>query len=67
MIEIFNLCLSFLTSFQSVADKDAGVFLNPEQPLIRQTRVTQEDVDKQETVVRATRKALADALAKLRN
>ena len=63
-----NSCyVNCTTLFQGITDKDASVYLNPEQPLIRQTRVTQEDVDKQEAVVRATRKSLAEAMAKLRN
>ncbi len=53
--------------FQSITDKDASVYLNPEQPLIRQTKVTQDDVDRQEAVVRATRRSLAEAMAKIRN
>ena len=46
-------------------DKDVSAFINPEQPLISATNVSQEDVDKQEAKVNATRAKLAKALEAL--
>ena len=45
-----------------MADKDPTAYLNPDQPLISLTKVSQDDVDKQEARVIATRKRLADAV-----
>ena len=48
---------------KNMKEKDACVYLNPEQPLISATKISQDDVDKQESRVLATRKRLAEALA----
>ena len=52
-------------SFQHMVDKDPTAYLNPDQPLISLTKVSQDDVDKQEARVIATRKRLADAVKAL--
>ena len=44
---------------------DPAVYLAPDQPLIHATKVSQDDIDKQEARVIATRKKLAEALASL--
>ena len=41
------------------------MYLNPEQPLISATVVSQDDVDKQEAKVKATRLKLAQAIEAL--
>jgi len=46
-----------------VAEREAR--LNPEQPLIHPTKVSADDVERQEAVVTRTRRALAEAMAKL--
>lgn len=47
------------------ADVDPAVFMNPEQPLIAATVVSQEDIDKQESKVTETRLKLAKAIEAL--
>ncbi len=59
------LILSHSPPSQSIGEKDASVFVNPEQPLIANTKVSQEDIDRQEAKVMAIRKRLAEALASL--
>lgn len=54
-----------LFPLQVLNEKDPSVYLNPDQPLIQATKVTQSDVDRQEAKVMETRKQLAEALAAL--
>ena len=44
---------------------DPSVYINPDQPLISKTVVSQDDVDKQEDKVKSTRARLAKALEAL--
>ena len=46
-------------------EKNPEVFCNPDQPLIKATKIAQSDVDKQEARVIETRKRLADAISAL--
>ena len=44
---------------------DPSVYINPDQPLISKTTVSQDDVEKQEAKVNSTRARLAKALEAL--
>ena len=44
---------------------DPSVYINPDQPLISKTIVSQDDVEKQEAKVNSTRARLAKALEAL--
>ena len=58
------IIMARLTHFQKM-EKNPEVFCNPDQPLIKATRVSQLDLDKQEARVIETRKRLADAMTAL--
>ena len=44
---------------------DLASFLNPDQPLISSTLVSQADIDRQEAIVKETRMKLAEAIEAL--
>ena len=46
-------------------NSDPSVYINPDQPLISKTVVSQDDVEKQEAKVNSTRAQLAKALEAL--
>ncbi|XKL67937.1 hypothetical protein PGB90_003428 [Kerria lacca] len=49
------------TSSKSNLEKNSGVFLNPDQPLIQAVSICEEDIKKQEDKVNSVRKKLQDA------
>lgn len=50
------------TGSRSVLEKNPGVYVNPEQPLVQAVVVTEEDIKRQEEKVQLARKKLEDAL-----
>lgn len=50
------------TGPKSALDKNPGVFLNPEQPLVQAVQVGEEDIRRQEERVTLARKKLQEAL-----
>lgn len=50
------------TGSKSALDKNAGVFLNPEQPLVQTIVISEEDIHKQEDRVASARLQLQEAL-----
>ena len=50
---------------RSVIDKNPGVFVDPQQPLVTAINITDEDLLKQENRVRSARKSLFEALEAL--
>ena len=69
------MCLNW-SSFQCTAtsnclylqyksDADPALYINPEQPLIAATNISQDDIEKQEARVVDTRKKLAQAIEAL--
>ncbi|KAJ8876017.1 hypothetical protein PR048_023925 [Dryococelus australis] len=52
------------TGSRSALEKNSGVFLNPDQPLMQAVSVADDDIKRQEERVQAARKKLQDALKK---
>ena len=52
-------------SLQTKPDADPALFINPEQPLIASTTISNEDIDKQEARVLEMRKKLSEAIESL--
>lgn len=50
------------TGSRSNLEKNSGVFLNPDQPLIQAVSICEEDIKKQEDKVNSVRKKLQDAI-----
>ena len=50
---------------QYKSDADPALYINPEQPLIAATNISQDDIEKQEARVVDTRKKLAQAIEAL--
>ncbi len=50
------------TGSESSLEKNSGVFLNPDQPLIQAVSICEEDIKKQEDKVNSVRKKLQDAI-----
>lgn len=53
------------TGSRSALEKNPGVFLNPDQPLVQAVSVADEDIKRQEERVSAARKKLQDALRRI--
>ena len=51
--------------FQYKPDADPALYINPEQPLIAATSISQDDIEKQEARVLETRMKLAKAIEAL--
>ncbi|XP_047003725.1 methyl-CpG-binding domain protein 2 isoform X2 [Schistocerca americana] len=53
------------TGSRTVLDKNPGVFLNPEQPLVQAVTIADEDIKRQEERVASARKKLQEALKRI--
>ncbi|KAJ9580391.1 hypothetical protein L9F63_003945 [Diploptera punctata] len=53
------------TGSRSALEKNPGVFLNPDQPLVQAVSVVDEDIKRQEERVAVARKKLQDALRRI--
>ena len=54
-----------IPSFQTKPDADPALYINPEQPLIATTTISNDDIDKQEARVLEMRKKLSEAIESL--
>ena len=59
---MFIIYIFFL---QYKPDADPALYINPEQPLIAATNISQDDIEKQEATVVETRMKLAKAIEAL--
>ncbi|XP_065200388.1 methyl-CpG-binding domain protein 3 [Planococcus citri] len=61
-LHVSNHPVTGQTGSRSNLDKNSGVFLNPDQPLIQAVSICEEDIKKQEDKVNSVRKKLQDAI-----
>ena len=63
---VWNFVLKTLfLQFQYKPDADPALYINPEQPLIAATTISNEDIEKQENRVLEMRRKLAEAIEAL--